>query len=630
MEQNKSGNDDTNENSHSVSPGKDNTKELGDLNYTNGSGTDCGFWKHAINSKYCFQCGYFEQNADGEIFWCSYDKRTDHHKQQKGVHIHKTKKPVEYGPLDKHLRQTTTHINTRYQIYSKIAHFTATSNLSLIQGCSEELFSIIYASLDFYRHNYSQYVKTSNQQIIPKIGPEKIREIMIETADKLLDQSISKFKYARYVSICIDGGQTGARHFIDFVAWTKMSSFSIFIKDTQNLNSKGYADLALECLNHERIKEFQNKIVCFIGDGLRAQVSGFDPESNDSYHHRTGVGDLSKIMFSPCYNHRIQNSFKKTYRENILFKKMVNKVNKIAIFLRKPPQVKILKKICPEPIVTRWQYIFNICIFIQDNIECINRIISLQESHLYEIDFDFEFFLNVLHPLRSATIVFSKNTCCLSDVYPIIVAVIKQYEELRPKYQEDIYKQIINELINNIKYYTLTSPQQSIILLAYILTPQGRSAMFKSENGYLPEKKEKYISFEPIRLPDLLSKKFTENEEVNIDALIDMVTEESPNKNDDIDFLKQNDDDFELEQQNENRSVYEKCRDAISKLIKYLKININEHINLYRKLRVWINTKHDSIPFYEQIGNKEEPMAFWIEILKSEQYQEWHALADML
>ncbi|KAK8839985.1 hypothetical protein M9Y10_031270 [Tritrichomonas musculus] len=575
MEQNKSGNDDTNENSHSVSPGKDNTKELGDLNYTNGSGTDCGFWKHAINSKYCFQCGYFEQNADGEIFWCSYDKRTDHHKQQKGVHIHKTKKPVEYGPLDKHLRQTTTHINTRYQIYSKIAHFTATSNLSLIQGCSEELFSIIYASLDFYRHNYSQYVKTSNQQIIPKIGPEKIREIMIETADKLLDQSISKFKYARYVSICIDGGQTGARHFIDFVAWTKMSSFSIFIKDTQNLNSKGYADLALECLNHERIKEFQNKIVCFIGDGLRAQVSGFDPESNDSYHHRTGVGDLSKIMFSPCYNHRIQNSFKKTYRENILFKKMVNKVNKIAIFLRKPPQVKILKKICPEPIVTL------------------------------------------------------QNTCCLSDVYPIIVAVIKQYEELRPKYQEDIYKQIINELINNIKYYTLTSPQQSIILLAYILTPQGRSAMFKSENGYLPEKKEKYISFEPIRLPDLLSKKFTENEEVNIDALIDMVTEESPNKNDDIDFLKQNDDDFELEQQNENRSVYEKCRDAISKLIKYLKININEHINLYRKLRVWINTKHDSIPFYEQIGNKEEPMAFWIEILKSEQYQEWHALADI-
>lgn len=55
-----------------------------------------------------------------------------------------------------------------------------------IQGCSEELFSIIYASLDFYRHNYSQYVKTPNQQIIPKIGPEKIREIMIETADKLL------------------------------------------------------------------------------------------------------------------------------------------------------------------------------------------------------------------------------------------------------------------------------------------------------------------------------------------------------------------------------------------------------------------------------------------------------------
>lgn len=46
-----------------------------------------------------------------------------------------------------------------------------------------------------------------------------------------------------------------------------------------------------------------------------------------------------------------------------VFKDMVNKINKIAIFLRKPTQVRVVKKICPEPIVTRWQYIFDICIF---------------------------------------------------------------------------------------------------------------------------------------------------------------------------------------------------------------------------------------------------------------------------
>ena len=43
-----------------------------------------------------------------------------------------------------------------------------------------------------------------------------------------------------------------------------------------------------------------------------------------------------------------------------LFRDIVKKINIVAIFLRKPAQVKILKRVCPEPIVTRWQYIFNI------------------------------------------------------------------------------------------------------------------------------------------------------------------------------------------------------------------------------------------------------------------------------
>lgn len=633
MEQDRPVNDDIDGILQSFSPGVGYTKELGELNYTNGIGTEHGFWKHAVNCKYYYQCGYFEQNADGKIFWCTYDQRTDHHREYKGVHVHKTKKPIENGPLDKHLKQISTHIKTRYQIYSKIAHFTATSNLSLKQGCSEELFQIIYESLDYYKQNFSHYLKAPNQQIIPKIGPEKIRKIMIETADDLLSQSISNIKYTKYISICLDGGQTNSRHFIDFVAWSKRSSFSVFIKDTQSLNSKGYADLALECLNHERLKSIQNKIVCFVGDGLRAQVAGIDPESKESFQHRSGIGDLSKIIFSPCNNHRLQNAFKKTYRENLLFKKMVNKVNKLAIFLRKPTQVKALKKICPEPIVTRWQYIFNITFFIQNNIECINRIISLKESNVYEIDFDLEFFLEILHPIRSATLVLSQNKCCLCDVYPIISAVIEQYKELKLKFNEENHKQVINALIKNIKYYTLTSPQQSLIMLSYVLTPCGRSTMFKLENGYPPENEENYVSFDPIMLPDLLSKKSTENEteEINIDALIDIVTEESSQLSDDVDYLKQNDDDAELEQRDENGSVYEKCRDAISKLIKYFKINILEHQNLYKRLREWINLNHDSIPFYELIGNDEEPMAIWNEILKTHStcYQKWHILADI-
>ena len=100
-------NDDATESSEEISPGKNYKRELGELNYTNGCGTDCGFWKHLVNSKYYYQCGFFERNSDGEFFWCIYDQRTDHYQDYKGVHIHKTKKLIENGPFDKHFTATS-------------------------------------------------------------------------------------------------------------------------------------------------------------------------------------------------------------------------------------------------------------------------------------------------------------------------------------------------------------------------------------------------------------------------------------------------------------------------------------------------------------------------------------------
>lgn len=49
----------------------------------------------------------------------------------------------------------------------------------------------------------------------------------------------------------------------------------------------------------------------------------------------------------------------------------------------------------------------------------------LQPSLKY-IDFNLNLFIQILHPLRVATIVFSQNDCCLSDVYQIVTEIIKQ------------------------------------------------------------------------------------------------------------------------------------------------------------------------------------------------------------
>lgn len=99
---------------------------------------------------------------------------------------------------------------------------------------------------------------------------------------------------------------------------------------------------------------------------------------------------------------------------------------------------------------------------------------------------------------------------------------------------------------------------------------------------------------------------------------MDLIDEEQNTQlKEETDYLKKIDDDAKLEQVSEEKSSYEKCRDGIEKLIKYLKINILEQNNLYQRLRDWINSAHNDLPFFELIGCNEDPMAIWQEIIKT-------------
>ena len=49
-------------------------------------------------------------------------------------------------------------------------------------------------------------------------------------------------------------------------------------------------------------------------------------------------------------------------------------------------------------------------------------------------------------------LIFSKNTCCLGDVYPIsiIIEIIKQYEIMKSDINDERFIKIIDEIIKNI------------------------------------------------------------------------------------------------------------------------------------------------------------------------------------
>lgn len=329
--------------------------------FTGNQGCELGFWKHIVSGRAHYQCKYHKQTKDGRVFFCNYDYRSDKHAKRGGIHTHSTN--IISTPIDQLITKSEYDEKDCDEIYLKIAHFLAVSNLSLDKATSPELFDIIYSALKYFRENYSEFRNANPETIIPRIGPAKIRNILVESSNQIIEIMIEELSHVDYFSICLDAGSIKSRHFVDLIAWSDKTYFSIFIKDTLALTSEGYADLAIECLNDPKIQSLNEKVAAFVGDGLPAQVSGLSPGTPHSFQNKVTNNALKKIIFSPCYNHRLQNAFKKTYRECSSFSRLIRSIQSLSIFLRKPENIKIIGAVCPKPIETRWNYLYDICFF---------------------------------------------------------------------------------------------------------------------------------------------------------------------------------------------------------------------------------------------------------------------------
>ena len=452
----------------------------------------------------------------------------------------------------------------------------------------------------------------------------------------------------------------------------KSIAFSVFIKETESLNAEGYAKLAIDCLNDPKLSKIKKKISAFVGDGLRSQVAGLTPGKPTSFQSSIEDPDLRKIFFSPCYNHRLQNAIKKTFTENMVFKKYVNSIHDFSIFLRKPEIIQKLGAICPEPIETRWNYLFDICSFIKKYKDPILALMI--DTKLINISSDDEFpeeesipddekpnyelilttidkILTILWPFKAATLCLSYDNCSLANVYPIFSDLILKYETIRNELSPmDTFVSVINNLINNIKSYTFDSAEFPIFYLAYMLTPMGRSLLYLEEKGFPAENEDDDIHFQPYVLPDLDTvfnkseiKKVepTENIEAiqdihltNLDQSNSDETEHNENSRDESDPNDTRRDPGKGTDDNQNSPTrYEICKKALDILIQYLHIpseskTRNSHTNLYNILDKWIDAPHAEIPLCELVTN-ENPMEIWIRIKESSQYKMWHQLAEI-
>lgn len=166
-----------------ISPGKDYIRVSEDLNFSKDKGCEHLFWRHKKGGRTHIQCGHHITTNNGTVIWCTYDQRIDHHRHCEGKHVHKFP-TVHQKTIESYTR--AKHVTRCNDIYTRIAHFAALSNLSLEMAASKYLFDIIYAAINYYKENSAQFLGQPPSKIIPKTSANTIRTLMIDSADSIL------------------------------------------------------------------------------------------------------------------------------------------------------------------------------------------------------------------------------------------------------------------------------------------------------------------------------------------------------------------------------------------------------------------------------------------------------------
>lgn len=146
----------------------------------------------------------------------------------------------------------------------------------------------------------------------------------------------------------------------------------------------------------------------FVGDGLPTQVASLSFLKKTSIQNERGVKmEIRRMIFSPCWCHRIQLCYLDLIKTSKYFKLIASEIQNIIIFIIMPEGIQNIGSLCPDLISTRWIFMYESLIFIKEKKEQICGYFSTIKK-----DFDFnkvDMMLNFVISVKiSYFIIFSK------------------------------------------------------------------------------------------------------------------------------------------------------------------------------------------------------------------------------
>ena len=401
------------------------------------------------------------------------------------------KAPAGYSPFSLvSVQQRSNLPDVQSQIITLILNFLASTSISF-SALGSPYFNNLVSSLLLIGQRNPQSIASF---MVPTITRHNIVAHLEQKASEIFRSLLSGFQ-GHYVSIAFDCGQ---------------------------INHYKYAGICLSLLDHEcpirflqlayapstkddyiifirqilaQLETWKIRVSTICTDGLPAQVEAI--KAIQEFIQKHGVLDGIAVPLIPyhvpCFNHRINLIVKRCTESNPSINNLVNELKLFSVAANKKDYHKILNKVCPVFISTRWFCLSLMAGFVRMKRKEITENGMLSQVTVLEL-LRLEIILN---PLTELHLFLEKETTRLSFVYPALLRAVLQYYWLsqQTEFAHEQWLHAISDILIQLINYTLSNGIDKLLLLAFSLSPFGR---YLFANGMLAS------AFDPKRPLDTI------------------------------------------------------------------------------------------------------------------------------
>ena len=412
---------------------------------------------------------------------CDYEKRIDHHRNAvKAQKYHTCFWIPDKREYIRNYTQEATEIEpgvvSPITLFDELCILVGRLNLSLEAACSDTMYYFIRKCVSFGMILSQSYKDPEErfQYEFPQPKRDKFRQRFISLSYEINRKRMKQFTHT-YASISLDEGSTLKTPYLDYVLHNTKKKLGEYVADTREMTG-GKAEDYIETIPKGLlyIEKYNINVSTVVVDGNTAQLKAFKKSFPKSLRYSENPM-IKHLIVVPCLCHRINNAYKFAIQHDSRFNSLIDRMREIASFLSESDSS--FNK-CPKFIDTRWIYDFDILRYLKKNLEGINTFLEKHEKALITEDIlDLE---NMLMILKKLILIFEDPNQSLSTSYKIIESALDAFEEAESISQNsDFYRQVRNSL----KAYTINSKEGGLLLLSYVLTPEGLKDINDRKNG---------------------------------------------------------------------------------------------------------------------------------------------------